>query len=167
MGRDDRHRPPRQPARCAVITISSTRQPKDDERGAWLRERVTRAGHEVAHYSVVAEEAGAVRTAVQTLVHGRRVDVVLTVGSTGVGRQACAVDAVTGLLESPLPGFGELLRSLSFRQVGSASMFTRAVAGRVGHAFVFCLPGAPDAVALAWEQLIEPQLDHMVAMLRA
>lgn len=153
------------PARCGVLTLSDVRTVETDPAGSWLKDQVPRHGHQLAHYSVVSEDVVAVRTAVQTLVHGRRVDVLMTVGSTGVGPRDCALEALSPLVEAPMPGFGELLRALSFEAIGPAAMLTRASGCRVGPAFVFCLPSAREAVVIAWERLILPELDHLVAML--
>lgn len=153
-------------ARCAVVTISDTRDPRNDSKGNWLCNELVGMGHELVHRSVVSEDPGAVRTAVQTIVHGRKATVVLTIGSTGCSDRDCAPDALEPLFEKHLPGFGEHLRMLSFHKIGARAMFARATAGRIGGAFVFCIPGAEDAIQTAMTQLIGPQLQHMASMTR-
>ena len=150
--------------RCAVVTVSDELTLDEAEPGGWLRDAILAAGHDVAHHAVVTEEVTAVRTAVQTMAHGGRVDLVLTVGSIGVTARDVVVRAVAPLLDVPMPGFGELLRALSYAEVGSEAMLTRALAGRAARSFVFCLPGSRAAVELAWSRLILPQLDRMATM---
>jgi molybdenum cofactor biosynthesis protein B len=112
----------------------------------------------------VAENPTSIRTAVQTLVHGNKVDIVITIGSTGITDRDCAPESIGPLIEKHLVGFGELFRFLSFKDVGPAAGFTRAFAGRIGRSVVFCLPGASRAVDLAVDSLILPEVDHLLAM---
>lgn len=158
---------PRPAIRFAVITISDSRTCDDDETGAFLQALLARRGHDVAHYSIVAENPTAIRTAVQTLVHGTKVDIVITIGSTGITDRDCAPEAIGPLLEKHLVGFGELFRFLSYQDVGPAAAFSRAFAGRIGRSVVFCLPGATRAVDLAVDRLILPEIDHLLAMVKS
>lgn len=144
-----------------IITVSDTRTPESDVNGAWLSERISAAGHRVAGYEVVPDEPSEVVRALEDLVgDGNRV--VLLNGGTGISSRDGTFEALSGTLEKVLPGFGELFRMLSFEQVGSAAMLSRAVAGVYRDAVVFSMPGSPAAVRLAWERLIEPELEHLV-----
>lgn len=147
------------PIAVGVITVSDTRTVDDDPNGSWLRERIEAAGAVVSGYRVVRDEPDEVRAAVDELVVDARVVVVN--GGTGVSRRDTTYDTLAGMLEKTLPGFGELFRMLSYEQVGSAAMLSRATAGTYRGAVVVSVPGSPKAVALAWEQLIERELAHL------
>ena len=147
------------PIPVGVITVSDSRTVDDDTNGAWLREHVEAAGAVVSGYRVVRDEPDEVRAALDELVVDARVVVVN--GGTGVSRRDTTYDTLAGMLEKTLPGFGELFRMLSFEQVGSAAMLSRATAGTYRGAVVVSVPGSPKAVALAWEKLVEPELAHL------
>ena len=147
------------PIAVGVITVSDSRTPDDDTNGHWLHERIPAAGAVVSGYRVVRDEPDEVRAAVDALVEDARIVVVN--GGTGVSRRDTTYDTLAGMLEKTLPGFGELFRMLSWEQVGSAAMLSRATAGTYHGAVVVSVPGSPKAVALAWEKLIEPELAHL------
>ncbi len=147
------------PIAVGVITVSDTRTPDDDTNGHWLHERIAAAGAVVSGYRVVRDEPDEVRAAVDELVADARIVVVN--GGTGVSRRDTTYDTLAGMLEKTLPGFGELFRMLSYEQVGSAAMLSRATAGTYRGAVVVSVPGSPKAVALAWEKLIERELAHL------
>ncbi len=147
------------PIAIGLITVSDSRTPETDTNGIWLHDAVARAGSVVSGYRVVRDEPDEVRAAVEELVADARIVVVN--GGTGVSRRDTTYDTLAGMLEKTLPGFGELFRMLSFEQVGSAAMLSRATAGTYRGAVVVSVPGSPKAVALAWEKLIEPELAHL------
>lgn len=147
------------PVSIGLVTVSDSRTMESDVNGAYLRDAVVAAGHQVAGYRLVPDETGSVLAAVEELAAEARV-VVLN-GGTGISARDRSYEAIAGRLERTLPGFGELFRMLSWEQVGSAAMLSRAVAGTIGHSVVFSVPGSPDAVRLAWERLIEPELGHL------
>lgn len=161
-----RDKGPKLPVRFAVITVSDKRTKDDDRTGVWLRDILPVRGHEVVQYSIVSENPTSIRTAIQTLVHGNKVDIVITIGGTGITDRDCVPESVGPLLEKHLVGFGELFRYLSYREVGPAAMFSRAFSGRMGRAVIFCLPGARRAVELALDRLILPEIDHLLAMVK-
>ena len=149
----------RGPVSVGVITVSDSRTKETDTNGAWLHERIAAAGAVVSGYHVVRDEPDEIRAAVDELVQGAQVVVVN--GGTGVSRRDTTYDTLAGLLEKTLPGFGELFRMLSWEQVGSAAMLSRATAGTYRGAVLVSVPGSPKAVALAWEKLLEPELAHL------
>jgi len=149
----------RGPVAVGVITVSDSRTRETDTNGAWLRERITAAGAVVSGYHVVRDEPDEIRAAVDDLVQGAQVVVVN--GGTGVSKRDTTYDTLARLLEKTLPGFGELFRMLSWEQVGSAAMLSRATAGTYRGAVLVSVPGSPKAVALAWEKLLEPELAHL------
>jgi molybdenum cofactor biosynthesis protein B len=147
--------------RCGIITISDTRTPETDTSGAAVRSALVGAGHTVAGYAVARDEPAEIVGLVRELI-GAGCQVVLTNGGTGISRRDSTFEAIDGLLEKRLPGFGELFRMLSYADIGPAAMLSRATAGTVGDALVFCLPGSTGAVRLGMEKLIVPELPHLV-----
>lgn len=147
------------PIGVGVITVSDTRTPETDTNGDWLKERIAAADAILTGYAVVRDEPAEIRTAVDELVGEARV--VIVNGGTGVSKRDTTYDTLAGLLEKTLPGFGELFRMLSWDQVGSAAMLSRATAGTYRGSVLVSVPGSPKAVALAWEKLIEPELAHL------
>lgn len=147
------------PVAVALVTVSDSRTPETDTNGQWLREQVAAADATVSGYRVVRDEPAEIRTALDELVG--EAQVVIVNGGTGVSRRDTTYDTLAALLEKTLPGFGELFRMLSWEQVGSAAMLSRATAGTYRGAVVVSVPGSPKAVQLAWEKLIEPELAHL------
>lgn len=146
---------------CFVLTCSDSRAHGDDVSGRALREGLEAAGHAVVGQTVVRDEPEAIRAAVERgLADGARA--VLITGGTGITRRDQTVEAIRPLLDREIPGFGELFRMLSFQEIGSAAWLSRALAGTVRGALVFVLPGSPNAVRLALERLILPELGHAV-----
>ncbi len=147
------------PVAIAVVTVSDTRTPETDTNGKWLHEAIAASGATVSGYRVVRDEPEEIRAALDELVE--EAQVVIVNGGTGVSRRDTTYDTLAGLLEKTLPGFGELFRMLSWEQVGSAAMLSRATAGTYRGAVLVSVPGSPKAVALAWEKLLEPELAHL------
>lgn len=151
---------PRQ-VRCGVITVSDTRTAETDSSGALIREALTQAGHVVVRYALVRDEQSQIVALVQEL-EAQGCQVILTSGGTGIAWRDTTYEAIDGLLDKRLPGFGELFRMLSYAEIGAAAMFSRATAGLYRSAVIFCMPGSTAAVRLALEQLIVPELNHLV-----
>lgn len=162
--REHREHPPGG-LRVAVITISDTKEEATDESGRALREGIEAAGHRVAHYTVVHDETPEILSALEGAVR-LGADAVVTTGGTGVARRDVTIEAISPILEKTLDGFGDMFRLLSYGKIGSAAMLSRAIAGVYRGTAVFCLPGSPDGVRLAWEELIRPELPHLVGLLR-
>jgi len=146
---------------CFVLTCSDSRAQADDVSGRALREGLEAAGHSVVGQAVVRDEPEQIRAAVERGLQGGARAVLIT-GGTGITRRDQTVEAVRPLLEKEIPGFGELFRMLSFQEIGSAAWLSRALAGTVRGALVFVLPGSPNAVRLALDRLILPELGHAV-----
>lgn len=146
----------------ALVTVSDTRTAETDVNGRYLADAAEAASARVVRRAVVPDEIPAVLAALDaSLADGARV--VLFNGGTGIASRDTTFDALSARFERGLPGFGELFRMLSWEQVGAAAMLSRAAAGVVGNAIVFCVPGSPKAVRLAWERLIAPELGHLVS----
>ena len=148
-------------ARVWVLTISDTRTESNDVGGKLARELISEAGHTVAGHGIVKDEPEAVQKLIQTLIESRAAEVLITTGGTGISSRDSTYEAVSALLEKRLDGFGELFRMLSYAEVGSAAMLSRAVAGLYRGLVIFALPGSPNAVGLGLKKLIIPELGHL------
>ena len=144
-----------------VLTVSDTRDLSTDKSGQLIVDLVVEAGHNLAARRLVRDEPEQIRAAVLELC-ASGLDAVLSSGGTGIGARDQTSDVVGPLLEKELPGYGELFRMLSWEEVGSAAMLSRAVGGTVGRTLVFCMPGSSNAVRLAMTRLILPELRHLV-----
>lgn len=153
------------PVTVVSITVSDTRTADDDEGGTLLRELLSGAGFRLLHHEIVTDDPEKIREAVlKSFVLGA--DAVITTGGTGIAPRDQTYEAVAGILEKTLDGFGEAFRRLSWDQIGPRSILSRAIAGTCNGGVVIALPGSPKAVRLALEALIAPTLAHMVALLR-
>jgi molybdenum cofactor biosynthesis protein B len=149
---------------CAVITISDSRTSETDDSGRLIRDLLTRAGHTVGVTAIVKDDADAILAAV--LRAADTCDAVITNGGTGLGRRDVTIPTLAPHLERALPGFGEMFRMLSYKEIGSAAILSGALAGVLHGRLVVCLPGSPDACRLALEALVLPELGHVVGLLR-
>lgn len=147
------------PITLAIVTVSDTRTPESDVNGEYLRNEIADAGHQLVDYRVIPDDPQGVTDALTDLASRARI--ILFNGGTGISGRDNTFDAISSRLEKPMPGFGELFRMLSWDQVGSAAMLSRAVAGVYRDSVVFSTPGSPAAVRLAWERLIRPELKHL------
>jgi molybdenum cofactor biosynthesis protein B len=148
-----------------VVTVSDTRTPETDESGARIRTALEGAGHRVVSYAILPDDPSRIRAHVQDVLGDPAVQAVIVNGGTGIAPRDTTYEALTALLEKRLDGFGELFRMLSWEQVGSAAMLSRAAAGIARGKILASLPGSPDAVALAMERLLVPELGHMARLL--
>ena len=149
--------------RCFVLTISDSRTEANDTSGDAIASAMNAAGHVITGRAIVKDDPTAVQRAIRSASDA---DVVITSGGTGISSRDGTYEAVTALFEKRIDGFGELFRMLSYEQVGSAAMMSRACAGTIGRIAVFALPGSPQAVKLAVEKLILPEIGHVVRELR-
>lgn len=148
------------PVSIAVVTVSDSRTPETDVNGKYLRARIEEAGHRVAAYRLIRDEPDQVEAALESCT-GEDVQIVIFNGGTGISQRDRTFDVLNRKLEKPLSGFGELFRMLSYDQVGSAAMLSRATAGVYRNTVVISTPGSPAAVELAWEKLIETEIAHL------
>lgn len=144
-----------------VITCSDTRNEKQDESGRIVRALLEDRGHHFAGYELVKDEPDAIRGALHRALEAGARAVVIN-GGTGIGPRDVTLETVAPMFDKRLEGFGELFRSLSYKEIGSAAMMSRAAAGTMRGAIVFCIPGSPQAVRLAMEALILPEVGHAV-----
>jgi molybdenum cofactor biosynthesis protein B len=151
---------------CFVLTVSDTRTEANDTGGQAIRDLLQANGHEVTGHAIVRDEPETVTTTLNRWLADEATQVIITTGGTGITSRDGTFEAVDGLLEKRLTGFGELFRMLSYEQIGPAAMMSRATAGRAHGKAIFVLPGSPDAVRLAMTRLILPELGHVVQQLR-
>ncbi len=144
----------------AIVTVSDPRTSETDTSGKLIRQLVEKAGHRVVAYRIVRDEPGEVRAALEDFTDGRARLVVFN-GGTGISRRDRTYDVISKALEKTLPVFGEIFRMFSYQLVGSAAMLSRATAGVYRDTVVFSMPGAPNAVQLAMEKLILPEIQHL------
>jgi molybdopterin adenylyltransferase len=146
----------------AVVIISDSRTEATDESGRFLRERLPEAGHKVASYVLLKNDAAAIRNTVEGLLARPDIQVLLTSGGTGASHRDVTVETVIPLLEKQLDGFGELFRFLTYQEIGTTSVMSRAQAGVANGKIIISLPGSLAAVTLAVEKIILPEVGHMV-----
>jgi molybdenum cofactor biosynthesis protein B len=152
--------------RCAVLTLSDTRTFETDTSGAHITEQLRQAGHIIADYRIAPDDPAMIADLVRSWSADPDVDAILTNGGTGIARRDSTYDALASLLEKRIDGFGELFRVLSYEEIGAAAMLSRAVAGTIGDTVVMAMPGSTNAVKLAMEKLVLPELPHLVFELR-
>lgn len=153
-------------ARCAIITLSDTRTPDTDLSGQMIRHLLTGQGHTIADYQLIPDEPDQLKISLNSLIQRPDVDLIITTGGTGFSPRDRTIDAIWQLFDKPIPGFGELFRMLSYQEIGSAAMLSRAAAGIIQSKPLFCLPGSTKAVQLAIARLILPELGHLLGQLR-
>lgn len=154
------------PAAIGWLTVSDTRTEADDHSGALARKLIEAEGHRLVQRALVRDEPDEVRDQVRSWLESPQVEVILVSGGTGVSRRDRTYEALERTFERRLDGFGELFRMLSFDQVGSKSMLSRAVAGIASGKPLFLMPGSSKAVELALTRLILPEIPHLLAELR-
>jgi molybdopterin adenylyltransferase len=155
------------PARCAVVTLSDTRDESTDTSGRTIRTLLEQHGHVVARYAILPDDPQRLAGLLDDLLNDPAIEVILTNGGTGISRRDSTISVVESRLTTPLPGFGELFRMLSWEQIGSGAMLSRAAGGLSAKGkLVFAMPGSTKAVELAMTKLILPELKHLLHELR-
>lgn len=156
--------------RCAVLTISDSRTPATDGSGPVAERLLAGGGHQIVERALVRDEPAQIGAALDRWLADERVQAIVTTGGTGIAPRDRTIEVVRDLLTMELQGFGELFRMLSYDEVGSLAMLSRAVGGLVVRdgldTLLFALPGSPRAVELAVSRLIAPELDHLVGLRR-
>ncbi len=149
-------------ANCFIVTISDTRTEATDTSGRAIFDLLWAGGHQVAGRRIVKDEPDQVKAIIAEQLANPQVQVVITTGGTGITSRDSTYEVVSGLLQKRIDGFGELFRMLSYDEIGSAAMLSRAVAGLASGRIVIALPGSEAAVRLAMDKLVLPELGHMV-----
>jgi molybdopterin adenylyltransferase len=148
------------PLNIAVLTVSDTRTEADDTSGTLLKERAEAAGHRVVAKEIVKDDIYQMRAVFSRWIADPEVQVVLSTGGTGITGRDSTPEAVAPLFDKAIEGFGELFRQVSFEEIGTSTVQSRAVAGLANGTFLFCLPGSSGACRTAWDRILLPQLDH-------
>ncbi|MBE9037381.1 MogA/MoaB family molybdenum cofactor biosynthesis protein [aff. Roholtiella sp. LEGE 12411] len=151
---------------CAVVTVSDTRSPETDNSGQLIQQLLLNANHPVGAYTIIKDEPTQIKGQIEQLGRSSNLDAVIFNGGTGIAPKDTTYDAIENLLEKTLPGFGELFRYLSYQEIGSRAIASRAVAGVYQNKLIFSVPGSSNAVRLAMERLILPELSHLVGQMR-
>lgn len=151
---------------CYILTVSDSRTADTDTSGRAIRELLEAAGHTVSGHDIVKDDPMVVAMHVREQLGSGPTQVIVTTGGTGITSRDGTFEAIDGILEKRLEGFGELFRMLSFQEIGAAAMMSRAIAGTASRKAIFVLPGSEHAVRLAMTRLILPELGHVVQQLR-
>jgi len=148
--------------RVAVVSVSTTRKLAEDKSGAWIKQQTKREGHEVVIHQVVTDEVMAIQELVHHITDKINPDVIIMTGGTGISPKDVTIEAVRPLFEKELTAFGPLFAQLSFEEIDSAAILSRATAGIIKQTIVFCMPGSIKACKLACNNLIFPELGHLL-----
>lgn len=147
----------------AVLTISDSRTEEDDTSGKLLAERITAAGHRVIDKKIVADDIYQIRAALSNWIADAMVNAVVSTGGTGVTGRDGTPEAVKPLLDKEIEGFGEMFRMISYSEIKTSALQSRAIAGVANGTYIFNLPGSSGACATGWDNIIKDQLDHRTA----
>ena len=147
---------------CAVLTISDSRTEEDDESGRLIKQKLSQNGHRLMSYSILKNEADSVKKKIYELLGQAELQVIITSGGTGASHRDITVETISPILEKKLDGFGELFRFLTYQEIATVSIMSRAIAGVVGGKVILCLPGSPGAANLAMDKIILPEIGHLV-----
>ena len=151
--------------RVGVLSVSSTRSLEDDTSGQWIRRRSEKEGHEAVFHEVIPDDQAVIGRTLMARVVSDAPHAVLITGGTGISPKDVTIEAVAPLLDKELTAFGPLFAQLSYEQIDSAALLSRAMAGVIDQTLVFCMPGSLKACKLACKALIFPELGHMAAHL--
>lgn len=162
MGYEDHKHLSPQKINCAVLIISDSRTEKTDESGKLLVDGLKAAGHEVTSFGMLKNNREAIREKMAELLHSPEVQAIIASGGTGASKMDITIETVLPMLEKKLDGFGELFRYLTYQEIGTGSILSRATAGVALGKIVICLPGSLKAVKLALEKIILPEIGHLV-----
>ena len=149
--------------KVGLITASDTRTPDNDESGKIIRKLFEDTGHQVCYYEVLPDESEKISAAIVNNLPN--LDAIVVNSGTGISARDGSTEVVKSLIDKELEGFGEIFRMLSFNEIGSAAIMSRAIAGVRRGKFIAALPGSPDACKLAMEKLIIPEIGHIVSIL--
>jgi len=145
----------------AIVTVSDTRTPETDANRQYIETRMAELGHRVAAYRLIRDEPDQVASTLDELAAMTGIQLILFNGGTGISPRDTTYDVISRMLEKTLPGFGEIFRMLSYQEVGAAAMLSRATAGVYRETLVVSTPGSPNAVQIALEKLILPEINHL------
>ncbi len=158
---EHKHKSPKSVS-CAVLSISDTRTEQDDESGRLLRQKLSENGHRVISHCILKNEPDSIEKKIHQLLKEEELQVIIATGGTGVSRRDITIEIIYPILEKKLDGFGELFRFLTYSEIGTGSIMSRAIAGVARGKVILCLPGSPDAINVAMDKIILPEIGHLV-----
>jgi len=145
-----------------IITVSTTRTKAEDKSGQWISKRAAKEGHRVVFHKVIPDTSAVILDTIRSVIEELGPQIILMTGGTGISSQDVTIETVRPLFEKELTGFGALFAQLSFEEIDSAAILSRATAGVVQKSIVFCMPGSLKACKLACKALIFPEIGHLV-----
>ena len=148
------------PLNIAIMVVSDSRTEETDTSGKTLVERLTEAGHHCAEKAIIIDDIYQIRAKMSEWIADSDINVIITTGGTGVTGRDGTPEAIQPLLDKELSGFGEVFRSISYEEIGTSTMQSRAIAGVANGHYIFCVPGSSGACRTAWDKLINAQLDY-------
>lgn len=157
---DAQQKRPFKPLSIAILTVSDSRTEEDDLSGALLVKRLQDAGHHLSDKQIVKDDPYQIRKAVSHWIAAADIDAVISTGGTGITGRDGTPEAVQILFDKTIDGFGEVFRAISYQQIKTSTIQSRAIAGVANRTFIFCLPGSKGACATAWDEIITHQLDY-------
>jgi molybdenum cofactor biosynthesis protein B len=147
---------------CAVLVTSDSRTEETDESGKLIKQRLLDKGHKIVYYTILKNDAAILKNKIAELIQQEEVQVIITSGGTGLSHKDVTVDTVQAMLEKQLDGFGELFRQLTYQELGTASIMSRATAGVINGKIIICFPGSLGAATLAMDKIVLPEIGHLV-----
>lgn len=147
---------------CAVLILSDSRTEQSDEAGRLMKQKLGENGHKVLFYAILKNDADVIKKKLEELLSQAEIQVIITSGGTGVSHRDNTVEIVTSLLDKKLDGFGELFRSLTYQEIGTGSIMSRAIGGMAKGKIMMSLPGSLQAVGMAMDKIILPEVGHLV-----
>ena len=148
--------------KTGIITVSTTRSLKNDKSGLWISKRAQKEGHEVVFHQVITDDIEIITRTVMDVIKDSAPQALLITGGTGIGSKDVTIEAVRPLFTKELTAFGPIFAQLSFEQIDSAAILSRATAGVIEKTILFCMPGSINACKLACKAIIFPELGHLV-----
>jgi len=152
--------------RLGILSISTTRTLENDKSGHWIAKRAKKEGHTISFHQVVTDDLQIIRTAVENGIKEQQPQAIILTGGTGISPRDVTIEAVRPLFKKELSSFGPIFAGLSYEQIDSAAILSRATAGLIGQTLLFCIPGSLNACKLACKTLIFPEIGHLVRHLQ-
>jgi molybdenum cofactor biosynthesis protein B len=162
MGHREHHERSKKNVNVAIVVVSDSRTQDTDESGKVASDLLEKKGHTIAEHLLIGNDSDAIANTLSELTNRTDVDVILTIGGTGISRRDITVDVLSPLMEKKLEGFGEMFRTMSFKQIGTGALMSRSTAGVINGKVILCLPGSTAAIRLAVKRIIIPEIGHMV-----
>jgi molybdenum cofactor biosynthesis protein B len=162
MGHREHQERSRKNVNVAIVVVSDSRTQDTDESGKVASDLLEKKGHTIVEHHLIGNDRDAIANTLSEMTNRADIDVILTIGGTGISKKDITVDVLSPLMEKKLEGFGEMFRTMSFKQIGAGALMSRSTAGVINGKVVMCLPGSTAAIRLAVKRIIIPEIGHMV-----